>query len=141
MNQAFLAHFRCPDSVVDFRLGGTPPKESGYFRFGEGVDCYGQVCGDPPAANYRIHLEDVSRLVKFDDHQIALPFDPDQIVDNLRCESYTGQMRAERTHFGGKAMIRAMFIWAGRRFPLILEEYCSECVYREGLTHRFRIGL
>jgi len=134
MNQAFLAHFRCPDSVVGFRLGGTPGKESGYFRFGEGVDCYGQVCGNLPAADYRIHLEDVSRLVKFDDHQVALPFDPDQIVDNLRCESYTGQMRAERTHFGGNAVIRAMYYLGRPAFPVNFRRILQR-IRLQGGTH------
>jgi hypothetical protein len=134
MNQAFLGYFRCPDSVIAFRLGGTPAEESGYFRFGEGVDCYGQVCGNPPAANYRIHLEDVARLVKFDDHQVTLPFDPDQIVDNLRCESYTGQMRAERTHFSGNAVIRAMYYLGRPAFPVNFRRILQR-IRLQGSTH------
>src|ERR1700682_810374 len=134
MNEAFRAHFRCLESAADFRLSGTPQKESGYFRFSEGVDCYGQPCGNPPSATYRIHLDDLSGAVHVRDGRIILPFDPDQIVDNLRCESYTGQMRAERTRFGGNAVIRAMYYLGRPAFPVHFRRILQR-IRLQGGTH------
>jgi len=59
MNQAFRHYFRCPNTAADFRLGGELQKESGFFRFGEDVDCHGQSSVRRPAANYHAQLEDV----------------------------------------------------------------------------------
>jgi hypothetical protein len=72
--------------------------------------------------------------VKFEDDQIALPLDPDQIVDNLRCESYTGQMRAERTHFGGNAVIRAMYYLGRPAFPVNVRRILQR-IRLQGGTH------
>ncbi|MEQ1474658.1 MAG: hypothetical protein ABLQ96_12590 [Candidatus Acidiferrum sp.] len=118
MNQAFRAHFRCPDSAAEFRLGGSLRKESGFFQFGEDIDCYGQSSAVTPSATYRIHLEGAPHALKLGERQITLPFDPDQIADNLRCETYTGQMRAENTVFGGNAVIRAMYYLGRPAFPV-----------------------
>ena len=134
MNQAFRAHFRCPDSAANFRLSGSLGEGSGFFRFGEGVDCYGQSCVNSPSASYRIHLEDVSSAIRLDEHQIILPFDPDQITDNLRCEAYTGQMRAEHTHFGGNAVIRAIYYLGRPAFPVHFRRILQR-IRLQGGTH------
>jgi hypothetical protein len=118
MNQAFHAYFRCSDSVADFRLGGELQKESGFFRFGEYVDCYGQSSVRRPSTNYHPHLEDVSFAAKIDRRQVTLPFDPDQVAENLRFEAYTGQMQAEQTYFGGNAVIRAIYYLGRPAFPV-----------------------
>jgi len=118
MNQAFRAYFRSPDSVADFRLGGELQKESGFFRFGAGIDCYGQCSVRQPVTNYRAHLEDVSFATKIDRRHVTLPFDPNQVAENLRLEAYTGQMHAEHTYFGGNAVIRAIYYLGRPAFPV-----------------------
>jgi hypothetical protein len=118
MNQAFRHYFRCPDTAADFRLGGELQKESGFFRFGEGVDCYGQSCVRRAAANYHAQLEDVSCAAKIERRHVTLPFDPDQVAENLRFEAYTGQMHSEHTYFGGNAVIRAIYYLGRPVFPV-----------------------
>jgi hypothetical protein len=134
MNEAFRAHFRCPDSAASFRLGGALGKESGFFRFGEGVDCYGQCSLGSPAPNYKIQLEDISRAVRLENGQVTLPFDPNQIAENLRCESYTGQMRAEHTHFGGNNVIRAIYYLGRPAFPVHFRRILQR-IRLQGGTH------
>jgi hypothetical protein len=118
MNQAFSHYFRCPDTAADFRLGGELQKESGFFRFGEGVDCYGQSCVRRAAANYHAQLEDVSCAAKIERRHVTLPFDPDQVAENLRFEVYTGQMHSEHTYFGGNPVIRAIYYLGRPVFPV-----------------------
>jgi hypothetical protein len=134
MNETFLAHFRCPDSMASFELAGTPRKESGYFRFGEDVDCYGRSSAGTPSYNYRIHLDDVSSAASLDGAHITLPFDPDEIANNLRCESYTGQMRADQTRFGGNAVIRAIYYLGRPAFPVHFRRILQR-IRLQGGTH------
>ncbi len=67
-------------------------------------------------------------------HQIVLPFDPDQVADNLRCEAYTGQMRAEHTHFGGNAVIRAIYYLGRPAFPVHFRRILQR-IRLQGGTH------
>lgn len=118
MNQEFLAYFRCPTSATDFHLAGTLGADSGYFRFGAGVDCYGQSSAIQPSPKYRVRLDNVSKAVNLHGDHIDLPFDPDQIADNLRFESYTGQMSEERTDFGSNTLIRTIYYLGRPIFPV-----------------------
>ena len=134
MNESFRDYFRCPDSAADFRLDETLHKESGFFRFGEDVDCYGQSAVSVPSAIYTPQLQNVSRAVRLGERQIGLPFDPDQIAENLRCESYTGQMHAENTNFGGNAVIRAMYYLGRPAFPVHFRRILQR-IRLQGGTH------
>jgi hypothetical protein len=81
-------HFRCPESFLDFALSGTLSSKEGYFRFGSNALCYGRsssrLCGKPVESL----LYDCAEEVVTSGPQAELPFDPAEIVDNLRLERY-----------------------------------------------------
>jgi hypothetical protein len=88
MNRRFLDYFRCPPSCVDFRLAGELLSPAGFFWFGHDLTCYGklsagEICGKPSGP-----LQDVSSNVRLDRNAVSLPFDPDEVIDNLRLERY-----------------------------------------------------
>lgn len=87
-NNVLLERFRCPERYLDLASAGVFSPESGYFRFGAGTICYGQaaICTPTPAAVG--DLFDVSRYAVRCGGNLTLPFQPEQIVDNLRYERY-----------------------------------------------------
>jgi hypothetical protein len=88
MNDALLDHFRCPETLTDFSLAGELCPEPGYFTFGEDAVCYGRSSVGGPATVAGNGLRDLSQYVTADGSTLKLPFDPSQIVDNLRRERY-----------------------------------------------------
>ena len=81
--------FRCrPEDVGEFEspsdLSGSP----GYFRFGPDLVCYGQCASATPARSVGEPLYDARDRVVANCSSIKLPFDPVQVIDNLRCERY-----------------------------------------------------
>jgi len=85
-SSSLVDFFRCAD-VPDFGLTSPVHPESGFFRFGADVVCYGQTCGEiRPSVNSSLY--DASLHVQKDRHGLLLPFNPTQVVDNLRYESY-----------------------------------------------------
>jgi hypothetical protein len=87
--KALLDHFRCPQTLVDFATVGEVSPKSGFFRFGQAL-CYGQSILGSPGATAGSHLSDLYKHVKTTGSTVGLPFDPSQIVDNLRLERYIG---------------------------------------------------
>ena len=92
MNKHFLEYFRCPANYVDFRLAGELPPEPGFFRIGSDLTCYGrtsvgQTCGDSSG-----QLEDISSALRAEKNVCVLPFNLDEVVENLRFERYAGAM-------------------------------------------------
>ena len=93
--QPILGYYRCPEEFLDFHIAGPLQESRGYFHFGPDLTCYGQTsgCTCPTVDD---HLFDVSAHVRRHGHTSLLPFDPTQVVDNLRYERYvdhSGQRR------------------------------------------------
>jgi hypothetical protein len=78
MSDPVLAHYRCPagffDSTVDAELSARPD----FFQFGEGITCYGRSSKANLACT---------------GGSLHLPFDPAEVIDNLRLERYLGPER------------------------------------------------
>jgi hypothetical protein len=57
------------------------------------VTCFGKYCGHHPAESPEAIQLDSQRDIEIKDGRIYLPFDPSQVVDGLRCESYARDWR------------------------------------------------
>src|SRR5437773_1801279 len=87
-------HFRCP-RLPSFATGSNPGGSTGFFQFGDGAVCYGQVAGavSVPASG---QMFDASKHVASGDGTIFLPFDVRQSIDNLRYERYVSGAAGHR---------------------------------------------
>jgi len=89
-------HYRVPESLLSGVFGTKPSTGSGFFLFGPGTICYGS-CTSSIAANLEdVRLYDASKDVRFDRSGVHLPFDPDQVIENLRCERYKNSLVSGR---------------------------------------------
>jgi hypothetical protein len=89
LNQTLLDYYRCPKTFGEFALTGELSQDSGFFQFGPGVICYGQSTRGHRTQHIRHGLYDVHRDVSVEGGTLRLPFDPAQVIDNLRRERYT----------------------------------------------------
>src|SRR4029077_13440692 len=87
MTPSFLDYYRCPEEFARFgvaqELGQTP----GFFRFGKQITCFGRSAG-PVAQVLNGDLPDALPLMQSRGDEIILPFDTDEILENLRKERY-----------------------------------------------------
>jgi hypothetical protein len=80
-------YYRCPDDVADLGLEGNLNGLTGFFRFGPDAVCYGQAAGTTrPYVNG--NLFDAANAVQVSQNRVSLPFDVDQVINNLRYERY-----------------------------------------------------
>jgi hypothetical protein len=87
MTSSFLDYFRCPEEFARFGVAGTPGQAPGFFRFGNGVTCFGRsAAAVAPVAN--CNLLDVLPQLESRGDVVLLPFDADEVVENLRKERY-----------------------------------------------------
>src|ERR1700759_5853299 len=82
-----LDTYRCPENVVRFDLDVPLPDSPGYFRFDEDLMCYGRHSKDRIEATVAT-LSDAGVHLSGGSGSILLPFDPGEIIDNLRNERY-----------------------------------------------------
>jgi len=100
LNAAFLDYFRCPDTYVDFRLSGQLSENAGYFRWGKDTVCYGHSAAGFRAREAREDLYNISDDIMLQESGIVLPFDPEEIVENLQREHYAAHFRQNNTFSG-----------------------------------------
>lgn len=83
-------HFRCPKPVTDYSVDPAARTKPGYFRFGPGTTCYGFTpVPMPTSAGDTADLPDLYDRVRFTPPAMTLPFEPAEIIDNLRLERYS----------------------------------------------------
>jgi hypothetical protein len=86
--QAISDFYRCPETFLGFTLNGELSSDRGYFRFGEKIVCYGRSCSGVRGAHAGSVLHDTLNEVVVAHGQAKVPFDSDEVIENLRLERY-----------------------------------------------------
>jgi hypothetical protein len=129
MNKQFLEYFRCPATLVDLRLKGELLPEAGFFRVSPDLTLYGRVSAGQTSRDSSGPLDDVSAALRVEKNVCVLPFDLDEVVDNLRHERYCGAMPAIRTS-ATKALGRRTY-YAMRPFlPTSVRKHLQRVAFR-----------
>lgn len=85
---SLISRYRCTDGLFDFRVLDELSQDPGYFQFGSGTTCYGRTLAGAGWPDLKAGLYDALPGVVFEGERIALPFDPEEVVENLRLERY-----------------------------------------------------
>ena len=92
---AVIEHYRCPPQFASFRVDGELSNDRGFFRFASAVG-YGRTASIPRASDPGERLFQAKPVPDLSTHQVRLPFDPTEVIENLRCERYLVSKRSER---------------------------------------------
>jgi hypothetical protein len=88
LGRVLLDQFRCPERFLKFQLQGTLSARPGYFRLGPTAICYGRSSSETRPNLHDGELHDALEDVQVEGHEIRTPFDPTEVVENLRRERY-----------------------------------------------------
>jgi hypothetical protein len=91
INTALIDYYRCPDGFADVKLKGQLSDDAGYFRFGLDTICYGRSASGFRASRADGILFDALKGVTTNGSNALLPFDPTEVIDNLRLERYANR--------------------------------------------------
>jgi hypothetical protein len=105
MNQAFLQYFRCPEQFVRFAVNHGLSENSGFFRFGPSAMGYGRYAGHRPASSERHQLRDAWDDIDCTSGSVCLPFDLEEVIENLQLERYTKGSQNGSSETGALARI------------------------------------
>src|SRR5262249_42594145 len=127
IEQLIIDYYKCHLESLDRIIVGPLKDLSGYFRFGHDILCYGQTDGYTyPTVNG--HLFDASEHVGIYGGTIFLPFDPAQIVNNLRYERYVDQSGQRK--WLESIWIKKMYYLLRPLFPVALRKHFQQLSLR-----------
>jgi hypothetical protein len=87
--KAVRERYRCPEGILDFRVAEHLSSDPGFFQFGQETICYGRCATDNLHAKPDASLPDLlPRVSSARRASPVLPFDPTEVIDNLRLERY-----------------------------------------------------
>ncbi len=93
LSRAVNDRYRCPVDFFDFVLDGQLSSNEDFFRLGPHTTCYGRSCSGVHSPETQASLYDALRDVKINEGRLRLPFDPTEIIENLRLERYASARR------------------------------------------------
>jgi hypothetical protein len=125
-DQLLTEVFRCQEGVLQFVTKGDLPDAVGHFRCGPNIICYGQCSSGEVKKSVREALHDAREHVGLDGSLVRLPFDPLQVVDNLRRERYVGQPRSGNVELPANRTVRTIYYalrpWMGVSARKLLQQ-------------------
>jgi hypothetical protein len=121
MTDCLTQYYRCPGHYFRLALKGPLSATSGYFRLGDAT-LYGNYCGRELSSVPGADLIDASHDTRIEEGVMYLPFDLEQVIDNLRCERYvdTGQ------NGGGMTALAKTYYLARPLLPFALRSYLKK---------------
>jgi hypothetical protein len=130
--RALLDYYRLPaDSfggvspTIDF-----PSGENGFFEFGEKNICYGRNLSGVAANVEDAGKFDASRDVQADGETIRLPFDFNEVIENLRRERYRRNMNADKKSFSASKIVRKIYYLVREWLPVWLRRQLQKIYLR-----------
>ncbi len=111
-------YYRLPTDFPSRFLNRETAGHPGFFRFGSGVVCFGRCQTGPTVKSPSPHLYDALSDVQVEDHCVRLPFDPSEVINNLRQERYLESRYPSRTGLVGSPWIRKVYYATRELLPL-----------------------
>lgn len=129
-SQLLKDHFKCPDISVAFSIDERESRDSGYFRFGTDTVCFGQCASVVPTHSAGDPLEDCSQDVYIEKGRVRLPFDPLQVVDNLRYEFYRTAPSGNRDEYSPNGLVRSLYYLVRPLMPVVFRKHLQRWYFR-----------
>jgi peptidoglycan/xylan/chitin deacetylase (PgdA/CDA1 family) len=116
--RAFLDQVKCPSSFVNQIECSAGEGPEGFFKLGE-MRLYGRTKGGQTASTFMADLPGIDNLVALQNGSVRLPFNPSEIIDNLRLEKYAGSVVGEKGKItDNQSLVRKIYYALRPLFPV-----------------------
>ena len=127
MSQSLSRYFLYSNPRFDFTIDGELSAAPGFFRFGPDIICYGRSSKGLLSDNPVQQLYDVSDHVRLDNGRVVLPFDPEEIIGNLRSERYAAHCAQ---YASSRGLLRDAYYLVRPLLPLAVRKYLQRIYLR-----------
>jgi peptidoglycan/xylan/chitin deacetylase (PgdA/CDA1 family) len=130
-------YFRIPADLPGNLLFTRGPGDTGFFRFGSEAVCYGQCESGVSARVEDSALHDASSDIRRTNSEIRLPFDPAQVIENLRRERYGTALRPQRERMVIHELILKAYYFVRELLPVSVRRHLQRAYYSDWRARPF----
>jgi glycosyltransferase involved in cell wall biosynthesis len=124
-------YYRVPEQELGAVRATEPSGAAGFFRFGPEAICYGQCASGVSSRVENSRMYDALKSARLKDSEVYLPFDPAQIVENLRRERYVRRARANQSRIVDHPLARKTYYSIRELLPIAIRKHLQK-VYLSG---------
>lgn len=122
MEQDLSEYYRFPSDSVGSISSENHAKESGFFQFGPAAICYGRCGTIPTAKTACAPLHDAANHVRLAGGEARVPFDPSEVIENLRKERYVPAL-SRRNGLVYHALVRRAYYGVREFLPILVRRH------------------
>ena len=137
VNQILSDYYRVPEDGLARVCAARPSGESGFFRFGSETICYGQCDLGVSKKVEKSGLYDAFKGIRLKDLEVHLPFDPAQVVENLRRERYAKDSVATQGRIVDHPFVRKTYYSIRELLPVSIRRHLQKVHLRGWRKLRF----
>src|SRR5271155_1302722 len=123
VNQILSDYYRVPEDGLGRICAARSSGDFGFFRWGPAATCYGQCTSGVSATFDNAELNDAFQSTQLKDCEVRLPFDPAQIVDNLRRERYLNPLGANHGRILSHPLVRKTYYAVRELLPVAIRKH------------------
>ena len=123
VNQILSDYYRVPEDGLGHICAARSSGDFGFFRWGPAATCYGQCTSGVSATFDNAELNDAFQSTQLKDGEVRLPFDPAQIVDNLRRERYLNPLGANHGRILSHPLVRKTYYAVRELLPVAIRKH------------------
>jgi len=130
-------YYRVPEELT---VGVSAPDLSGpagFFSFGPRLVCYGQCESGVSPTVGGIARHDASPGASGSNSKFHLPFDPQQVIDNLRRERYEESLVPQKERFVSQTWVRNLYYFVRELLPVSVRRYLQRAYFRDWKSRPF----
>jgi len=137
MNHTLFDHYRFPAGTLGCIATDDLTGNPGFFRFGPKTVCYGRCSSGVARGVEESGSFDVSKLVRFDGSTVHLPFDIEEVIENLRRETYEACMAPTIEKFSSHEWVRKTYYSVRELLPVSVRRHLQKVYFRDWKSRIF----
>lgn len=139
MIRTLLEHYRIPEDLLGGIFGANVSNGSGFFHLGPDILCFGSCSAGVAPNREGASSYDALGHITFEHSELRLPFDPDQVIENMRLERYAASMISWRESLFSSRRVRGAYYIVRDLLPTALRRQLQRAYFggwdRKGFPH------
>jgi hypothetical protein len=133
VNRFLFDYYRIPEDLLEGATltGNATGSETGFFQFGKGNTCFGHCQSGVAGSVADSSSFDASKHVHSHGTAIQLPFDFDEVVENLRLERYRLKNPEHLERFASSEPIRKFYYFIRSTLPFTIRRQLQRIYFQD----------
>jgi hypothetical protein len=137
MIQPLADYYRAADCSLGQILEPQLSGDTGYFRFGPKVICYGQCESGVAAKIESSNLFDAGQNLRISGSQVCPTFSPTQVIENLRRERYVETLVPGRERMVTQEWVLKTYYSIRRLLPISIRRHLQRVYFSDWRSRKF----